>query len=275
MTAQVRTGKVTFVEKWGTGEANSTGAYELDLSAIDNFTLAWKTMHVQTDVFCSAGVILPDAAGRQLNIGGWSGSSTYGVRLYTPDGGPGVQGTNDWEENVNEVHLQTSRWYPTAMTMANGSILIIGGEVGSNSAPSPTLEILPPNGFGMVYLDFLYRTDPNNLYPFLCVLPSGGIFIQYYNEALIMDPITFQTVKQLPDVPGAVNDFLGGRNYPLEGTMILLPQYAPYTEPLTVLICGGSTPGPENALDNCVSTQPEVAKPVWTIERMVSFLSWQ
>lgn len=52
--------------------------------------------------------------------------------------------------------------------------------------------------------------------------------------------------------------------------MVLLPQYAPYTEPLGILICGGSTPSGHYALDNCVSTQPEAETPVWTIERMVS-----
>ena len=50
---------------------------------------------------------------------------------------------------------------------------------------------------------------------------------------------------------------------------MLLPQYAPYSDPLTVLICGGSTPSVHNAIDNCVSMQPEAANPVWAIERMV------
>ena len=101
--------KVAFLEKWGTSEfTNSTGAYELDLSLVDNFELAWRTMHVKSDVFCSAAVVLPDKAGRQLNIGGWSDQSTQGVRLYIPDGSPGVNGTNDWEENYNELHLQVS-----------------------------------------------------------------------------------------------------------------------------------------------------------------------
>ncbi len=49
-----------------------------------------------------------------------------------------------------------------------------------------------------------------------------------------------------------------------------MPQYAPYADPLTVMICGGSTPGPEIALDNYVSVAPEVDNPKWTIERMVS-----
>lgn len=63
---------------------------------------------------------------------------------------------------------------------------------------------------------------------------------------------------------------LGGRTYPLEGSMVLLPQHAPYTDPLKVLLCGGSTgPGPASPLDNCVSIEPESENANWTIERMV------
>ncbi|KAH0543417.1 hypothetical protein FGG08_002275 [Glutinoglossum americanum] len=264
-------GKVTFLEKWGTGPPNSTGAYELDLALLNNFTAAWRPMHVQTDVFCSAGLTLPDKVGRQINIGGWANDATYGVRLYWPDGSPGVWGVNDWQENVNEVTLQVGRWYPTAMIMANGSILVVGGEQGSNGAPVPSLEILPkPPGGTVLTCDYLQRTDPYNLYPYLAVLPTGGVFIAYYNEARILDESSLLTTKTLPNIPGAVNDPKGGRTYPFEGTAVLLPQHAPYTDPLTVLICGGSTPGPEIALDNCVSIQPEATNPAWTIERMPS-----
>jgi hypothetical protein len=81
-----------------------------------------------TDVFCAAGLTLPDKAGRQLTVGGWNADSNWGVRLYTPDGSPGVNGTNQWEENPNSpggLVLQLPRWYPSAMVMANGSILIV------------------------------------------------------------------------------------------------------------------------------------------------------
>ncbi|KAM3512292.1 hypothetical protein MY11210_004076 [Beauveria gryllotalpidicola] len=270
ITSQAINGKVTFLEKFGTGPPNSTGAYELDLSQIDNWDLAWRTMHVKTDVFCAAGLTLPDKAGRQINIGGWSGVSTFGVRLYSPDGKAGVHGKNDWEENASILKLQDGRWYPTAMNMANGSILIIGGEEGSNAAPVPTLEILPYTGTKPLYMDWLERTDPNNLYPFATVLPSGGIFVAYWNEARILDENTFATVKTLPMIPGAVNDPMGGRTYPLEGAAVLLPQYAPYKDPLGVLICGGSTTGPNNALDNCVSIYPDAESPKWELERMPS-----
>ncbi|KND94716.1 putative fungistatic metabolite [Tolypocladium ophioglossoides CBS 100239] len=270
MTSQAINGKVTFLEKWGTGPPNSTGAYELDLSLISDFKAAWRPMHVKTDIFCAGGTTLPDKAGRQLNVGGWSGDSTYGVRLYTPDGSAGVPGKNDWQENVNVLKLQDGRWYPSTMNMANGSVLVIGGEVGSNGAPVPTLEILPATGTKPLFMDWLQRTDPNNLYPFVCVLPSGGIFAAYWNEARILDEKTFATIKTLPNMPGAVNDPKGGRTYPLEGTAVLLPQHAPYTDPLGILICGGSTEGPANALDNCVSTYPDSAKPTWALERMPS-----
>jgi hypothetical protein len=76
------------------------------LSLANDFSLAWREMHVKTDVFCSGSIILPDKGGRQINVGGWSLQSTFGVRLYTPDGKPGVNSTNDWQENPNELSLQ-------------------------------------------------------------------------------------------------------------------------------------------------------------------------
>jgi hypothetical protein len=100
-------GKVSFLEKGGTSEyPNSTGAYELDLSLVPDFDTAWRTMHVKTDVSCSGAVVLPDKSGRILNVGGWSLASTWGIRLYAPDGSPGVNGTNDWEENPKTLILQ-------------------------------------------------------------------------------------------------------------------------------------------------------------------------
>lgn len=261
--------KVTFMEKGGTGAPNSTGAYELDYTLANDYTKAWRVMHVSSDVFCAANLVLPDRKGRVLSIGGWSLESTEGIRLYTPSGSLGVNGTTDWEEHWDQIHLQQGRWYPGAMTMANGSIFVVGGEEGSNGAPVPSIEILPAPEGGPTYLemDWLLRTDPNNLYPFSFVLPGGGIFIMYYNEARVLDEVTFATTKTYPLIPGQVNA-VGGRTYPLEGTAMVLPQTYPYTDPFEVIACGGSAFG--QALDNCVSIQPEVANPTWVVERMPS-----
>lgn len=270
ISAQGVNGKVYFLEKHGTGP-NGTGAYELDLSLVSQgISAAWREMNgLQTDVFCAAGLTLPDRVGRQINVGGWSGDSTYGIRIYWPDGSPGVASVNDWQENYEELHLQKGRWYPSAMQMTNGSILVVGGEDGSNGAPVPSLELLPlPPGGQVITQDFLLRTDPYNLYPFLYVLPSGGIFIAYFNEARIMDPVTFATIKVLPNIPCHVTNPIGGRTYPLEGTSMILPQRAPYSDYVTILICGGSTPD-NQALDNCVFIQPDSPDPRWVLERMV------
>jgi hypothetical protein len=97
--------------------------------------------------------------------------------------------------------------------------LVVGGEEGSNGYPVPSIEVglvklleesltffnqvLPKPEGGPTYvrsdtrlrislmvlyqidMDWLLRTDPNNLYPFLFVLPGGGIFVLYYNEVCV------------------------------------------------------------------------------------------
>ncbi|KAH8900419.1 glyoxal oxidase like protein [Thozetella sp. PMI_491] len=271
MTMQSITGKVSFLSKGpGNEYETETGAYELDLTSVGT-DLEWRTLHVLTDIFCSAGLVLPDKVGRQLTIGGWAGSSTHGTRLYWPDGSAGVAGTHDWQENVDELSLQGQRWYPSAMQLVNGSILVMGGEQCSNCAPTPTLEILPYTGTEPVFMEWLNRTDPNNLYPFLFVLPSGGIFAGYWNEARILDATTFETIRTLPNMPGAVrDDDTGGRTYPNQGSAILLPQKAPYTDPINVLVCGGATVNDGLALDTCVSIFPDDPTAEWVIERMPS-----
>lgn len=90
----------------------------------------------------------------------------------------------------------------------------IGGEISENDVQQPTLELLPATGVPdgstysgysntTVYLDFLARTAPDNLYPFVSVLPSGGIFVGYYNEARIISEVNFETTKILPNIPAS------------------------------------------------------------------------
>ncbi|KAI1841627.1 hypothetical protein JX266_012180 [Neoarthrinium moseri] len=266
--------KVVFVEKHGTSkENNSTGSFEFDPSLAPDYGTAFRELQLKTDVFCSASLVMPDKAGRQINIGGWAGEDLHGVRLYTPDAPLGTQGSTQWEEDVNALRLMDPRWYPTACTLSNGSIFIIGGEDGSDGPMVPTAEVLPkPAGVTQsTYLSYLNQTTIKvNSYPFAAVLPSGNMFFAQYNEARVISQVDFSTVKVLPRMPGAVNNPDSGRNYPLQGTLSLLPQHAPYTDPLGVLICGGTTDGANFALDNCISTQPDVAGADWVIERMPS-----
>ena len=103
--------KVSFLEKFGNSEIrHSTGAYELDTSlAYTEPDRAWRTMHTLTNTWCSAALVLADKAARVLNIAGWDLDASQGLRLYAPDGSPGVNGTNDWEETPKVFKLQV-RW---------------------------------------------------------------------------------------------------------------------------------------------------------------------
>jgi hypothetical protein len=66
--------------------------------------------------------------------------------------------------------------------LPNGSILVIGGELGTNDVNQANLEILPrpggPNA-GDTVVDLPWLEDENKLesYPFVFVLPSGHLFV--------------------------------------------------------------------------------------------------
>jgi hypothetical protein len=49
----------------------------------------------------------------------------------------------------------------------------------------------------------------------------------------------------------------------------MLPINAPYTDPVTILICGGATLE-KIGLATCVTITPETPNPQWNIEHMVS-----
>lgn len=70
-------------------------------------------------------------------------------------------------------------------------------------------------------------------------------------------------------MPGLI-DRIGGRVYPYSGAFTIMPIRYPYTDPMTVMICGGSTPRDQIGIDNCISIQPEASNPQWTIERTPS-----
>jgi hypothetical protein len=261
--------KVYFMDK-KYDPGNTTGAYELNPSLVGAgpWENSWRTMHVNDEIFCSASLVLPDKTARILNIGGWSDSALLGIRMVTPS----LTGPTDWQQDDGSAQLQRPRWYPTALLLSNGSILIMGGEDNNSGNEQPNLEILPriPGGDTTVYLDFLQQTYPFNLYPLLFVLPSGNVFTVYFNQARVLDKTTFNTVAQMPQVPASgPGNFDGGRTYPYSGAGMILPLKAPYTDPMTVIVCGGATQE-KVGLDTCVSITPEVPGAQWVVEQMPS-----
>lgn len=106
----------------------------------------------------------------------------------------------------------------------------------------------------MVWLD---RSHPNSLYPFLAVMPSGCIFVLYWNEARVLGPVTSATIKTLPNALGAINDDKGRLHLsPLRSCRAPpagIPLYRP--TPPGVLVCGGSIILVDNAIENCMPSR--------------------
>ena len=234
---------------------NSTGAYELDLSLVNPTTFwgeAWREMHVKTDVFCSGSIILPDKGGRQINVGGWAEGnavyllsmlnvlteSTFGIRLYTPNGVAGVNSTNDWEENSDLLHLQVSILFSFKIVhfgSARDGILpqqcyqmavfsSLEERLARTTSRSLILKFyllrrvatllsssigwpVPIHGIFIHLLLFFHRVGTFSL---VRVFVTLNILLRpclaYYNEARIIDAETFQTDKVLPNIPAAVNN---------------------------------------------------------------------
>ena len=108
----------------------------------------------------------------------------------------------------------------------------------SDGPPEPTQGLQLPGGGPVITPDYLQRTDPSNLYPFLMVLPSGRFFIgkhslgkfdcttthlctsKLFNEAHVLDPVTFDTVTILPNMPGSVNNFLADHTILWRGLLL-------------------------------------------------------
>lgn len=256
-------------------------------------------MHVKSDIFCAGSVILPDKAARQLNVGGWSLDSTFGVRLYTPDGSDGVNGTNDWEESFPALKLQVHSRLILSCCTPWADICIVSAAVGipqlrfcrtvlsllSVARPAATqplnltwkyyrnqLAVTP--SLNLIGSDALILTICIRLCSFclaliylsvsLCPPPTLVSFraivntcLGYWNEARILDPVTFNTVKVLPNIPGSVNNCEGfslaipfvylsrlvmaGRTYPLEGNRIyIFPVYL--TDEFLDRCCDVATP---------------------------------
>jgi hypothetical protein len=74
------------------------------------------------------------------------------------------------------------------VVLANGSVLLMGGEVYNSGPAQANLEIIPriPGGDTTVYLEWLQSTAPNNLYPFLFVLPSLRVLASQFLLRLLI-----------------------------------------------------------------------------------------
>ncbi|KAH9915157.1 copper radical oxidase, partial [Epithele typhae] len=206
-----------------------------------------RAMDVVTNSFCAGGTVLGN--GTWINVGGNQAVKTggdpadsqNGGGVYDdPDGGKSLIDPCD-DESCNWVLVQpmtTRRWYPTLETLADGSAIILGGDlwggyVNSASQDNPTWEIFPPTDDGIVTSNFLSSTLPVNLYPLAWSLPSGKVFLQANFKTVLLDVKTHKETA-LDDMLDAV------RVYPASGATAMLPLTKANNYTATLLFCGGS-----------------------------------
>lgn len=156
-----------------------------------------------------------------------------------------VQGEQPFNQNNGDtggfLQMTGRRWYPTAETLPDGSIIVIGGDknggyVNTQAQDNPTYEFFPPRGDGQaIYMSFLSETLPINLYALTWLMPSGKLFMQSNRRSILFDYET-QDQTELPEMPYAA------RVYPASAATMMLPLLPDNDYAATVLFCGGSNP---------------------------------
>jgi hypothetical protein len=127
------------------------------------------------DTFCSGQILLP-SSGAVILTGG--DKTINGVRNFS------INDVNlfDWRSNSlysAQQPMSFLRWYPTVLTLASGSTLVLGGRIDPQT-PAPTPEVYT-EGIGWRRLDAVTSDDAygqrNWSYPKAWQAPNGKVFI--------------------------------------------------------------------------------------------------
>ena len=165
------------------------------------------------NIFCSGLTLLADG---RLFVGGGHISNNVGLNdasLYD-----GV--TNQWSR---EPDMNAGRWYPTTTALADGSVLIVSGDIDTTVHANPLPQVWT-NG---VWRDLSTAQLQVALYPFMLLAPNGKVF----------NPGPQQTSRWL-DTTGAgawTNGPASTGGFRSYGTAVMY-------EPGKVLIVGGNDP---------------------------------
>lgn len=191
------------------------------------------------------------------------------MRIYRPCA-PGSPASclGTWEYLPD---MTTQRWYPTVVTLEDGSAIIIGGQTKNidfgglkPTDQNPTYEYYPPKaGRWPRQLDILQWAFPHNLYAPAFVMPDGNIFMIVSNKTVIIDVKT-EAITNLPDL---VDPDHSPWVYPHSPTMVVLPMTIANNFAFQLMICGGSklprADGFKAASPTCYTIAPKDPNPQW------------
>ncbi|EPS57727.1 hypothetical protein M569_17089, partial [Genlisea aurea] len=192
-----------------------------------------RPLKLETSPWCSSGGLTKN--GDLISTGG-DKDGLKSIRILKPCEG--------CEFQERPRGLFNNRWYATQTALEDGTLVVLGGRGAFN------YEILPPEhdiGFAtrpmeLPLLEDTYddRGREDNLYPFVNLLPDGNLFVFANFKSIVLNPLTGEIVRRLPDLPG------GSRNYPPSAMSALLPIDLRDVEDgaipeVEVIVCGGNS----------------------------------
>lgn len=183
--------------------------------------------------------------------------SDYNGKMFLIDGAKGRRIFNPCKQDddsceggewVQLPNMTTERWYPTALTLADGSFIILSGSFrnldlenhdGNNN---PTYEYWPEReGNWPKQLNALTWAFPFSLYPQAYVLPDGKVFVLVSNRTIVIDPENDNDSDQPPTVYSDLSiENHAPWLYPFMPASAVMPLTKKNNWEYKLMFCGGS-----------------------------------
>lgn len=270
-TALLHTGKVLAFGGSGNDETRVANPYPAELFDPEAGTVTTVDQELAGDIFCAGHAFLPD--GRLLVAGGtdsYDGNVSLPGLSELPDL-PLFGGLDhaylfepEAERWTRVEDMAAGRWYPTLVTMGDGSILTAAGL--TKQFPWVLLRKLEryTPGQGWDTVDGAHRWLP--LYPRLHLLPDGTVFYagSYNNHYTFPFSLKgFPTAVLDPETGEWTNYTLPNEEERQEGATMLLPLRPEDDYRPRVMLTGGGTPGGTEATANTEVIDLGAETPQW------------
>ncbi|KAK8234236.1 glyoxal oxidase [Phyllosticta capitalensis] len=271
-------GKVAFLDKVEnyTQVKLSDGQYAY-AAEYDTELNTYVPLSYKTNSFCAGGAYLAD--GTFLALGG-----NGPLDFIDPTVGDGFDGIRYLKRSVNNTDLDgqnwsepgnklaSKRWYPSAQTLADGSVFVASGSLNgldpSNMTNNnPTWELLNAQGISDGInrpMEILVKNQPYYMYPFMHLMKDGSLYVFVSKSSELFDIAGNKSIKTYPDMPGEY------RTYPNTGGSVMLPLSSSNNWTSDVIICGGGAyqdiTSPTDP--SCGRISPMSANPTWEMDSM-------
>lgn len=148
--------------------AHSTRVFVVDVPQ-NGTAVSWAEYHdTRSNLFCSGHAYLPD--GRLLIVGGHDGVDFAGVPHTTLFD---YRQADPW--NYALPDMMSGRWYPTAISMPNGEVLVLSGSITTANDINDLPEVWQTSSMSWRALTSARKAV--KLYPTMHVAPNGQAFM--------------------------------------------------------------------------------------------------